>query len=223
MSKKALVMGATGLIGNALVRLLSERDYYEEIVVLTRREIDLPYDKLKVLLVKDFDNLDEYKDHFNVHDVYCAIGSTIKKAGSKENFLKIDVEYPIILAMLTMYQSNFQQFLVVTSFGAKANSPMFYNRSKGKLEVALERLNMKSLSIFQPTLLIGKREEFRPLEKFAKAVSAFLSFFVIGAENRIWSIHAYQVAEAMFQVARLKKEGMKRYNPNKMLEIIYQK
>lgn len=219
MSKKALVVGATGLVGKELVKLLTEKDFYDEIVVVSRRPLDLKDDKIKPIVLETFDHLDTVKDQLNVHDVYCAIGTTRKKAGSKDAFLKIDLEYPIAVAMLTMDQSNFQQFLVVTSLGAKADSPLFYNRAKGKLEVALEKLNMRALKIFQPSLLLGKRDEVRLLEGFAKAVSAILSFFVIGSKKRIWSIHAHEVAEAMYRVAKLNEEGVQRHKPDQMLEI----
>lgn len=175
--KKALIVGATGLVGKELVKLLLEKDSYEEIIVLSRRPLDIEGERLKTVLIENFDNLADYKDQMNAHDIYCTIGTTRKKAGSKENFLKIDLEYPIELAKLTMNQPNFTQFLMVTSLGANAESPLFYNETKGKVEEALIALNMKSLSIFQPSLLLGKRDEIRFLEILGKVLSAILTFF----------------------------------------------
>ncbi|MEP5612936.1 MAG: NAD-dependent epimerase/dehydratase family protein [Cyclobacteriaceae bacterium] len=220
-SKKALIVGATGLVGKALVNHLLEKNSYEEIKILTRRDLDFKDDRLKIVLVKDFDKLSEHKDQMNADDVYCTLGTTRKKAGSKENFIKIDLEYPIELAMLTKDQPSFQQFLVVTSLGANSQSPLFYNETKGKLEEALAKLEMKSLSIFQPSLLLGNRDEFRPLEIIGKFFSTLLSFFVIGSKKRLWAIKGQEVAEAMYMVSKKNEPGLKYYKPNDMLKMIY--
>ncbi len=220
-SKKALIVGATGLVGKALVRHLLEKDSYEEIVILTRRELAIKDNRLKIVMIDHFDKLSEFKDQMNVQDIYCTIGTTRKKAGSKENFLKIDYEYPIELAKLTMDQPNFQQFLMVTSLGADPESPLFYNETKGKLEEALIALDMRSLSIFQPSLLLGYRDEFRLMEEIGKFFSALLSFFVVGSKKRLWSIRGDEVAESMYLVSKKNEPGVKRYKPNDMLKMIY--
>lgn len=221
-SKKALVVGATGLVGKALVDLLVSKDYYDEIVVLSRRALEVSSPKLTTVLVDDFDKLADFKEQMNVHDVYCSLGTTRKKAGSKEAFLKVDLEYQLEVARLTMSQPNFQQFLLVSSLGANSDSPLFYNETKGKLEDELIALNMRSLKIFQPSLLLGKREEFRLLEQIGKFLSSILSFFVVGSKKRLWSIKDQEVADAMYQVAKENEEGMKRYKPNDMFRMIYQ-
>ena len=220
-SKKALVVGATGLVGKALVELLLNKDHYEEIIVVSRRELTNSDERIKTMLVSDFDKLADFKDQMNAHDIYCSIGTTRKKAGSKEAFLKIDLEYPIQLAKLTMDQPSFQQFLLVSSLGADSGSPLLYNETKGKLEDALIELNMKALKIFQPSLLLGKRNEFRPLEEIGKFFSAALSFFVVGSKKRLWSIKDEEVADSMYQVAKKNEPGVERYKPNDMLRMIY--
>lgn len=220
-TKKALIAGATGLVGKALVNLLLEKEYYEEIVILSRRELAVDDERLKVVIVSDFDKLEEHQSALNVEDVYCSLGTTRKKAGSKEAFLKVDVDYPMKLAELTKDQPRFQQFLLVSSLGANADSPLFYNETKGKLEQALEDLEMNGLKIFQPSLLLGKREEFRLLEEVGKAVSALLSFFVVGSKKRLWSIKDEEVAYAMYQVAKQEQSGVERFKPNDMLKMMY--
>lgn len=204
-----------------MVDLLLSKDHYEEIIVLSRRNLAIENERLKTVIVPDFDKLDDFKEEMNAHDIYCSIGTTRKKAGSKEAFIKIDLEYPIALARLVMKQSNFQQFLLVSSLGANADSPLFYNETKGKLEEALISLNMKGLKIFQPSLLLGKREEFRMLEEVGKIFSSLLSFFVVGSKKRLWSIRDEEVAESMYQVAKKNEPGFKRYKPNDMLRMIY--
>ncbi|MEP1093575.1 MAG: NAD-dependent epimerase/dehydratase family protein [Cyclobacteriaceae bacterium] len=220
-AKKALIVGATGLVGKALVKHLLEKDSYEEITILTRRDLGFKDDRLKIVLVSDFDKLSEYSKQMNTDDIYCTLGTTRKKAGSKENFIKIDLEYPLELARLTKDQPNFKQFLVVTSLGANSQSPLFYNETKGKLEEALVALEIKSLSIFQPSLLLGSRDEFRLLEAIGKFFSALLSFFVVGSKKRLWAIKGEEVAEAMYMVSKKNESGLKYYKPNDMLKMIY--
>lgn len=218
-SKTALIAGATGLVGNALLNLLLQKDYYQKIIVLTRKELRIKDNRLEVILLKDFDQLESVSEKIQANDYYVALGTTMKKAGSKEAFLKVDVEYPLKIALIAMNQPDFRQFLVVTSYGANANSPLFYNRAKGRLEDGLIKLNLKSLKIFQPSLLIGYRDEFRFWEEVAKGVSTLLSFFVIGSKRRLWTIRGEEVAKAMYRVARKHNPGLKRYKPGKIIKI----
>ncbi len=200
--KTALVAGATGLVGRELLRVLLDIDYYSKIVVLTRRELDIKDNRLEVVIVEDFDFLDDHVTHLNVHHFYCLLGTTMKKAGSKENFRKIDHDYPLQLAKLAREQPNFEHFLLVTSLGANSSSMIFYNRVKGEVEESISDLGLASLKIFRPSLLIGFREEFRLGEEIGKYISSFLSFFMIGSRQQLFTIEGKQVAEAMFQVAR---------------------
>ena len=148
MSKKtAIIIGATGLVGKALVRLLLDKDYYSKITVVARRELAIKDNRLNVVIIKDFDKLEEFSSELVGNDYYCALGTTRKKAGSKEAFLKVDVDYPMEFAKMAMRQPDFNQFLVVTSLGANADSPLFYNMAKGQLEDELIKLEMKSLKI----------------------------------------------------------------------------
>ena len=219
--KRALVVGATGLVGKELIKHLILKDSYKQITVLSRRPLEIQNEKLNTVIVEDFEKLEEHSENLDVEDIYCVLGTTRKKAGSKENFIKVDHDFPLNLARLTKDQPSFKQFLVVTSMGANSSSPLFYNEVKGKLEEALEELNMRSLKIFQPSLLIGKREEFRFLESLAIFFSRLLSFFVVGSKKRLWSIYASEVAEAMYLMSKSDTKGVERYKPNDMLKMLY--
>ena len=122
--KTALIAGATGLVGRELLNMLLEHDYYERIVVVTRRDLDIKDSRLDVIVLKDFTKLTEYKDRINVNHVYCLIGTTLKKAGSKENFHTINFEYPLLLAKVMKELPAFEQFIFASSYGANANSPL---------------------------------------------------------------------------------------------------
>lgn len=214
--KAALITGATGLVGKELVRLILSEDYYNVIYVLSRRELAIKDNRLKIILLDDFGQMDFHKDAFNVNDVYCCLGTTMKNAGSKENFRKIDLDYPLQMAKLAKDQPNFENYLVVTAVGAHSDSPLFYNKIKGELEDQLEALDLKSLKIFRPSLLLGYRDDFRLGEEFAKLITTFLSFFMIRSKRKLWSINGRDVARAMFEVAKKNKPGTSVFLPKHM-------
>lgn len=203
----ALIVGATGLVGKELVRLLLTRDYYHKITVLARRELNIKDNRLKVLILEDFGAMDTLKDQLNAEDVYCLLGTTIKQAGSKEAFERIDLEYPLQLAKLAKTFPDFQQYLVVTAAGSNADSPLFYNRVKGQLEEQLRALDLPALKIFRPSLLIGQRDHFRLGEEIAKVFTSILAFFMVGRHSGLFSIKGSDVAKAMLYTARLKSPG----------------
>lgn len=219
MDRIALVTGATGLVGKALIRLLLSKDYYSKIIVLSRRELEIKDNRIVLVQLDDFGKMDEVAEQMNAHDVYCAIGTTLKNAGSKEAFLKIDMEYPLKLAEIIKEQPLFEQFLIVTSHGANSNSPLFYNKTKGELEEKLMAMEFKSLKIFQPSLLLGYRDEFRFWEEVGKFFSSLLSFFVIGSSTRLWSIRGTDVAKAMYRIAKRKNQGVEKFKPRQMIQI----
>ena len=113
------------------------------------------------------------------------------------------------MAKIAKQSSLFRQFLIVTSAGANADSPLFYNQVKGEVEDKLREMKLSALMIFRPSLLLGDREEFRLGETLAKGFSAFLSFFMIGLKRRLWAIKATDVAKSMFIIARDQRRGLK--------------
>ncbi len=219
MDRTALIIGATGLVGKALMRLILAKDYYKKIIVLSRRELHIQDNRIEMVILDDFEKMEEVASKLNANDVYCALGTTIKQAGSKENFLRIDVEYPVRLAKIVKDQPSFEQFLMVTSHGADAESPLFYNQVKGEVENELIELNMESLKIFRPSLLLGYRDEFRFKEEVAKFFSAVLSFFMVGTRTQLWTIRGTEVASAMYSIALRRDTGLKKYGVRKMIQM----
>lgn len=219
--KTAVIIGATGLVGSQLVRLMLKDERYDSIVVIVRRALKLKDTKLKEIIVPDFDRLKDFATSMNGHDFYCALGTTRKKAGSKEAFLKVDLDYPIQFAEIAQNHKDFSQFLVVSAVGASSSSPIFYNSAKGQLEDSLQELNLKSLKIFQPSLLLGDRKEYRLFEEIVKVVSGIASFFIIGSKKRVGAIRDVEVAKAMIEVAFLGERGFSRYKPDQMVDIAY--
>lgn len=219
-TKTALIAGATGLVGTELVNILLNDERYSQVTILSRKPISIENKKLRLVLEENFDHLEKHTSIFNVNDVYCCLGTTRKNAGSKEAFIKIDLDYPLQMAEIASRQPNFESYLIVTALGSNAESALFYNSTKGKLEDKLIALNLKSLKIFRPSLLLGKRKDFRFTEEIAKGISSFLSFFVIGVQiGRLWSIKAEEVAKSMLIVAKEEKPGLQTFSPKQMVKI----
>lgn len=212
MGKTAVVSGATGLVGRELMKVLLANDYYSKIVVIGRRKLDIKDNRIEEIIV-DFDDLGSVKDQLNAEDHYCCLGTTMKKAGSKERFKKIDLDYPLELAKIAAAGDKCNTFIIVTAVGADAESPLFYNQVKGELEDELKALNLSSLHIFQPSLLIGAREEFRIWEELAKFLTMILSFFIIRL-NKHWSIKREDVAYGMFIAAKNEHSGLSVHSPH---------
>lgn len=207
MKKKALIIGATGLVGKELVHLLLEENTYEEVRVLIRRELPIGSKKLKQLVIDDFEMLSAYKEYFQVDDLYCCLGTTIKKAGSQGKMIKIDVEYPLECAKLGL-EMGVKQFLVITAMGANRNSSIFYSRIKGILEEKLATIPFRSIHILRPSLLLGSRDEFRLGEKLSSYLLPVLHFFMQGSLKKYRAIQARNVAQAMYHLAQSNYKGV---------------
>lgn len=203
--RSALLVGATGLVGNKLLQFLLASDAYDQVKIIVRTPLSTVHPKLTQIQV-NFDELDNYEDEFKVNDVFCCLGTTIKKAGSQEAFKKVDFEYPLQTAKLAK-KHGAQQFLIVSAIGANPQSSIFYSKVKGEIEEALSQLQFPSLHIFRPSLLLGERNEFRFGERVAAILSPLYSPLLIGRLNQYKSIQASQVAEAMIRTALKQSSG----------------
>lgn len=202
--RSAIVVGATGLVGSALIKLLCESEEYISVVAIARRKLDYEHPKLTVK-VRSFDQLEE-KDIDFAHEIFCCLGTTIKKAGSRKEFEKVDVSYPLQVASLAK-KCGIMHFIVVSAMGAKENSAIYYNRVKGKLEQELMALELPQLSIVRPSLLVGDRNEFRFGEKIGEWMLKILNPILIGPVKKYRSIEATQVALAMMVIALHSKKS----------------
>lgn len=196
--RSAIVVGATGLTGSSLIEQLCENDEYVSVIVIARRELQYKHPKLEVK-IRNFDTLEENDIEF-AHELYCCLGTTIKKAGAREAFEKVDFEYPLAIASLAKKQ-GIPHMLVITAMGANEQSRFYYNRVKGKLENALIELGLQRLSIIRPSLLVGQREEFRLGEKVGEKLLKLANPLLIGPLKRSRAIEASQVAKAMIDIA----------------------
>ena len=199
--KTALVYGASGLVGEILVKILLDHPGYSRTTVLVRKKMQLSHEKL-VQVLTDFDNPDA--ELVFEEEVYCCMGTTIKQAGSKPAFYKVDHDYVIAIARLAR-SNGVQKFTFVSSMGADANSSIFYNKTKGETEADLVKIGFESLFILRPSLLLGARRERRVGEQVAKWVMVNLDFLV---PARYKAIEASQVAKAMVHMMNSEKAGI---------------
>ena len=195
MAKSILLLGATGLVGNHCLRLLASDPAFHRVVVLTRRPlpVEQTFGNVEPHVV-DFDRLSAHSSLFRVDQIICALGTTIRAAGSQERFRVVDYEYPLAAARLGLAQGA-THYLLVSSIGANARSRAFYTRVKGELESALLALQYRSVTIARPSLLLGPRAEHRLGEQIAKR----LAFLMPGKYK---PVPAHAVAAALVRAAK---------------------
>ncbi|MCH7412008.1 NAD-dependent epimerase/dehydratase family protein [Belliella sp. R4-6] len=215
MNKLAIISGTSGLIGMQLLHELLKGSTYDTVISVGRRTLALKHDKLIQLEVdfKEIINLDwesklrdadlggivfpivqAIKDKkVDIH-AFCALGTTIKAAGSKEKFYMVDHDFVFNFAKW-VFELGAKRFMYVSAMSANPQSKIYYNSVKGEIEEDLKVIHFDYLGIFQPSLLLGSRSEFRLGEEVAKILSKPISWLKI--LNSIRPIYDYKVAKAM--------------------------
>ena len=212
MKNTAVIIGVTGAVGKEILKEILGSEYYERIYVLGRNSIlRLPEDGRLTKIVIDFENMRFDASILDDADVFAALGTTIKIAGSKENQRKIDVDYSVNFAKLC--EGKIRSFNVVSAIGANSKSKNFYNSLKGELEDALKELNLGVLRIFQPSLLISKREDGRFLEKLFIKISPLFQILLKGKMKKYSPIEASLLGKVIVRFATENKgKGTYTYN-----------
>lgn len=200
----ALIAGATGLVGGHVVERLVESADIGRVVVLVRKKSDKWSGKVEQKIV-DYDAL-EQKDFDGVDDVYLCLGTTIKKAGSQEAFRKVDHDYTLAVAKAAK-AGGASRCALVSAIGASPKAGSFYYRVKGETDRDVEALDFGDLVIARPSFLMGDRQESRPGERAAIAITNVLQWTLVGGLTKYKNVEAKQVARAM--VAALPDAGQR--------------
>lgn len=200
--KKALVFGATGLVGSKLLKFLEEDEHYKELVVVNRTLQHYRGIKVKEHEL-DFSRLEDFSELFSVDEVFCCLGTTIKKARSKEAFKEVDLELVRQIAELAK-AGAVKTLIHISSLGADPNSSNFYLRVKGKAEAAVKSVGLQWTYAMRPSMLLGKRNEKRFGEAIGKYLIEKLSFLLIGKLKKYRGVYDWEVAKAMLIVANSK-------------------
>ncbi|RAK63947.1 oxidoreductase [Hymenobacter edaphi] len=197
--KVALIAGASGLVGSQLLPLLLSCGRYTKVISVGRRPLPLMH-PLLVQRTVDFDHLEDHRLSLIADDVFCCLGTTMRQAGSKEAFYKVDYLYVVKLAALTA--ANFAaQFMVVSAMGADAHSSFYYNRVKGDMEASVRQAPFRSVHIFRPSLLLGARPEKRLGEQIGAVLLKLVNPLLLGPLRRYRAVAAQAVAQAMLNAA----------------------
>ncbi len=202
----ALVAGGSGLVGSHLLGQLIDDSNCVSIILLQRRETSHSSAKVKSMVV-DFSQLHNFVSPVPVNFVFCALGTTIRTAGSQEAFRKVDFSYVRDLAVWSA-ANKASKFLLVSAMGANKDSSLFYNQVKGEAEKAVAELNISAVHIFRPSLLMGTRAEKRFGERVAQLIMGALGFLFIGPLKNVKAIHASKVANAMIKAALTDSSGV---------------
>jgi uncharacterized protein YbjT (DUF2867 family) len=215
--KTALIIGSTGLIGSELLKILLESSEYAQVVTFVKRDAGIQHVKLKQHII-DFDEPESYKDLVVGDDFFCTIGTTIKKAGSQKAFRKVDFEYPKQFAIFAQ-ENKVKNYLLISSLDANAASSNFYLKTKGEIQDFLKTCNFESVSILQPSLLLGDRNEFRFAEKAGAFVMKLVSFVFVGKLKKYKAIHVNTVAKALYRIAQKNTKGFQIYESDMIQEL----
>jgi uncharacterized protein YbjT (DUF2867 family) len=206
MGKTVVLIGATGLIGNALLHELIQEPKVSEIRVFVRREIDGLPEKVKQF-VTDFQDLSVIKEQVVGDVIYCCVGTTRKKTPDLTDYRNIDFGINIGMAKLAK-ENGISTVHLISAMGASTTARIFYSKLKGEIEEALKELHFPSCYIYQPSMLIGTRTESRPVEYLAQKLMLFFEGLRLLPKNEYHSIHAESIAKSMIKTLGKEVEGI---------------
>ena len=215
----AVVLGATGFIGELLINELTADEQFNKVRLLLRRPRHLSHPKLEAAIV-DFSNINDFSQKLGEGDcLFCCIGTTQKQVkGNKAAYRKIDHDIPLHAVQLAK-AARFNSFLLVSAVGANTKAGNFYLKLKGQTEEAVVAVGINSLHIFQPSMLLGKRKEFRLGERIGQKLISTFSFLLSGRLKKYRGIPGIVVAKAMVAAAKQSAPGKHVYLYNDMLRL----
>lgn len=206
MPRTALLAGATGLVGTALLPLLLADARYREVIVLGRRAPAMTHAKLR-FVKSTLEDLDTLPDPLAADDVFCCLGTTTAAAGGRAGLERVD--YHMVLAVARAAQaSGATRFFGVSAAGASTTSPAFYSRVKARMEKSVSEAGFAAVHLFRPSLLLGARSESRPAEAFAQRIAPWLAPLCVGPLRKYQPITAEAVAKAMLTIAQSDQAGV---------------
>jgi uncharacterized protein YbjT (DUF2867 family) len=205
--KSAVVFGATGLVGKELIMALLENKDFGNVTAVVRKQSILTDPRLKQIKLSDFSKLMDLRDKLKAGIFFCCVGTTIKTAGSKEEFARVDLEIPKEIARLAESLA-IPSLVAISSIGADVGSSNFYLRTKGEMEKAVREIYHGNLKFVRPSLLMGNRDEFRFGEKVSAAFMKGFGWLFAGPLKKYKGIYASDVARAMIKISDLSSEKM---------------
>jgi len=213
----ALIIGSSGLVGSHLLHHLLQSPRYDSVRSLVRRKTGQSHPKLAEYVV-NFDDLASSRDIIKADDVFCAIGTTIRNAGTKEAFRRVDFDYAVNTAGIAL-ANGANRFFLISSVGADPNSSVFYSRVKGEIERTVGRMPYQSVSILRPSMILGERKEKRAVVEAIATVMTATSFAMLGPFRKYRPIEAETIARAMLALADREVPGVRIYESDRIAEL----
>ncbi len=201
-----MLFGASGLVGSHCLQALLHHPAYKQVSAFYRQSPGLKQDKLIVHEV-DMERMDEWSDLIEGEDLFICLGTTMSKAGSKKAFFRIEYEY-LQRILAHAQKKGVQQVMLVSAMGADSSSLFFYNQVKGKIEEMVRCMDFWAIHFFRPSILIGSREEVRPMESFAAGAGMALKLLGPKLFSKITPIEAEKVALSMVKAAQGTRSGV---------------
>jgi uncharacterized protein YbjT (DUF2867 family) len=214
MTKKAIIVGASGLIGSKLLAILSTQPEYDEILVIGRKKTRTTNTKVTQLIL-DFAFLGNHTKSITGNVLFCCLGTTRSETPDLNEYRKIDHDYPVQLAEIAL-KNGIGEYHFVSSMGANSESSNFYTKMKGDTEDDLIKVGLKSLHFYEPSILIGHRKKARPFERIAVFVMKIVSPLLVGNLKKYRAIEASDVAKAMYKQSLKNKVGVFTYTSDKI-------
>ncbi len=212
--QSSLIIGATGFVGSYLVQEILNSPTFDSVTALVRKPTFTTHPKLKEI-VFDFRDETAIESLEPVNHIFCCLGTTIKTAGSKEAFRFVDYELPLRFANWAE-STHAESFSIVTAIGANSDSSIFYNQVKGNVEDEIKTLNIPTIQIFQPSLIMGPRKEFRLGELIGKGIMVILNPLMIGPGKKYRGIHAQTIAKGMVHHLEKSNPGITIFESDKI-------
>jgi uncharacterized protein YbjT (DUF2867 family) len=220
MGKKAIVAGASGLIGSELLKILLNDSIYSEVLAIVRTPMELNHPKFNQIAV-NFDKLDDFAHLVEGDVIFCTLGSTRKKTPDLTAYRKIDHDYPVKLANIAV-QNGISQFHLISSIGADHNSSNFYTKMKGETEEDVKASGLSALVIYRPSLLTGERVVTRFAEGIMQGISKIINPLLVGGLRKYRSIAATSVAKVMTDLSKANLKGIYVYESDDIQKLALQ-
>lgn len=205
------------MVGEQCLKELLASRVYTKVIVVVRRKPGIQNPKMDTIIT-DFKDVESLKARIKADDVYCAMGTTIGKAGSQVAFKRVDFEIPLKIAELALWNGT-SKFILVSSLGADASSSVFYSKVKGELENALKKLKYDSLLIFRPSILLGDRKEKRTGEAIGRLLAEKLSFIFAGPLKMYKGTPVDMLAQQMVKLATGTSKGVRIIENKEIFEL----
>jgi uncharacterized protein YbjT (DUF2867 family) len=214
---EAILLGASGLIGGELLKLLLADPNYSKVKIIVRKKLPVTNEKLEQIIA-DFSTIEAHKKKLKADVVFSCLGSTKKKTPNLKEYYQIDHDYPVLVGKLAKDQ-GVKSFHIVSSLGANSSSSGFYLRMKGETEDDIEKIGFKSYHIYRPSLLTGDRKEKRIVDNIGEVIMKIIDPLLLGSFKKYRSISGKTVASAMHKQSLINSTGKFVYPSDKIKEL----